>query len=255
MKNTGRFDWYELMTKDINKAKAFYTELFNWKTEAHPVKKSDGSNYEYTIFKANGKPVAGLSLPDHAALNNTWLAYTTVQNLDQAVNTLQKNGGKILVAEEKIPDIGRWVIAIDEQGAVFSPFEPTHTATETNEMNVGTFCWHELATSDVEKATVFYTEMFGWEKGERSQCTTTGSVYQLLKRRNQGVGGIYAAKAGNKPSWKHYVTVENVDETAKRCKSLGGSVTMEPENLPEGFGRIACLNDNQGAEIAVWAKK
>ena len=252
--NSGRFEWFEYMTNDTDKARAFYSELFNWKIEEQKMTRADGSTYTYTMFYANGKLVGGLSKPDHVQLTNTWLAYTTVANLDTAVTYLQQHGGKVL-CEEKLPNIGRWVIAQDPQGIVFSPFESANPncAAPSDDMATGQFCWHELSTNNPEQATAFYSDIFGWQIGEKTACSGGGS-YQILQREGKNFGGVFAADANSKPIWRHYVAVESVDETAKRVPQLGGKVLWEPMNIGEQ-GRIACFQDNQGAEIAVWSMK
>ncbi len=48
------------------------------------------------------------------------------------------------------------------------------------------------------------------------------------------------------PAWGIYLTVDNVDETAKKAKALGGKVLIEPRDIPE-VGRFCVLQDPQGA--------
>ena len=50
-------------------------------------------------------------------------------------------------------------------------------------------------------------------------------------------------------TWTGYVTVDNIDETAKLTESLGGRVIIPPTDIPE-VGRFAILADPQGAGIA-----
>ena len=52
------------------------------------------------------------------------------------------------------------------------------------------------------------------------------------------------------PSWGCYVTVDNVDETAKQCASLGGKVVTGPQDIP-GVGRFAVILDRQGAALNI----
>ena len=249
-KNTGRFAWFDLMTDNVDKAKTFYTELFNWKIQSMSI-----GDQSYEMFAAGEAAVGGIGKAEHPSLNNMWLAYTTVDNLDNTIKYLKQNGGNVLVPEVSLPSIGRWVIATDAQGIVFAPFQSANNQTATEKMGypLGQFCWHELGTTDVAKATAFYTEAFGWEKGELNNCSG-GGYYQVLQRNGQNFGGIGTFGPEVKPNWRHYVAVANVDETAARCKQLGGKVIWEPMDIGEQ-GRIAVLNDTQGAEIAIWAAK
>ncbi len=57
MTQHGAFSWNELMTSDIDGAKAFYASLFDWKLEDMPAKE-DGT--VYSIAKAGDREVAGM---------------------------------------------------------------------------------------------------------------------------------------------------------------------------------------------------
>ena len=51
---------------------------------------------------------------------------------------------------------------------------------------------------------------------------------------------------------RHTGGVQSVDETLAKVKSLGGSVCMEPMDV-EGVGRMAVIQDPQGAMLSVIA--
>ena len=50
--------------------------------------------------------------------------------------------------------------------------------------------------------------------------------------------------------WGCYVTVDDVDTTLAKVRSLGGSVLMEPMEV-KGVGRMAVIQDPQGAALSV----
>jgi uncharacterized protein len=52
------------------------------------------------------------------------------------------------------------------------------------------------------------------------------------------------------PAWFSYVTVDDVDATAKQAEQLGGKITLEPRDIPE-VGRFAVIQDPQGAAICI----
>jgi predicted enzyme related to lactoylglutathione lyase len=52
------------------------------------------------------------------------------------------------------------------------------------------------------------------------------------------------------PQWGAYVTVDDVDLTAKKAAKLGGKVLVPPQDIP-GVGRFSVLQDPQGAMISV----
>jgi uncharacterized protein len=117
-KTHGAFSWFELMTTDPNAAKDFYTTLFGWTTEE--MNNMPGINY--TVVKAAGKPVGGImSMPPGAEdLAPNWGAFVTVSDVDAVAANAQRLGGKLLVEPKDIPNVGRFCVIQDRQGAVIS---------------------------------------------------------------------------------------------------------------------------------------
>jgi hypothetical protein len=62
------------------------------------------------------------------------------------------------------------------------------------------------------------------------------------------------AAQGIPPNWMVYVTVASADETAKKAKSLGGTVVAEPFDVAT-YGRMAVLMDLDHAVLSVWQPK
>jgi uncharacterized protein len=101
----------------------------------------------------------------------------------------------------------------------------------------GTFCWAELGTTDVEAATAFYGEVFGWE--------VEGTRFRL---DGSDVAGLEAA---DEARWRSRLSVEDVDTLAERVRELGGEVLAEPLDV-EAAGRLAAVADPTGAAVDLW---
>ena len=56
---------------------------------------------------------------------------------------------------------------------------------------------------------------------------------------------------GIPPHWNSYVTVTNVDESAKKAESLGAKVLAPPFDVMDA-GRMAVLQDPTGAVFQIW---
>ncbi len=118
----------------------------------------------------------------------------------------------------------------------------------------GTFCYVELATTDPDAAGEFYREMFGWmrsdmDMGEQGTYTqfvrgekVTGAMHRLTPDQ---VG------AQVPPHWGQYIAVQDVDAVTEKAKALGGNVLFGPFDVAEA-GRMAVLQDPQGATFSVW---
>jgi predicted enzyme related to lactoylglutathione lyase len=115
----------------------------------------------------------------------------------------------------------------------------------------GKFIWFELVTDDVKKAQAFYASVLGW----KTQSFPMGDAsYDMIHAGDTMIGG-YAApkKRGQRAHWIAYVSVEDVDATAKAAAANGGKVVEPPYDIPQ-VGRTAQIADPQGAELALLRK-
>ena len=120
--------------------------------------------------------------------------------------------------------------------------------SETPMLRHGAFSWCELMTSDVEAAKRFYTELLGWTTEE-----VPGMSYTMVKTGEVGTGGIMdipPQAAGSPPHWGTYVTVDDVDATARKAQELGAKTIMPLTDIPN-VGRFYTFQDLQGAVISV----
>ncbi|MBA4747311.1 MAG: VOC family protein [Sphingopyxis sp.] len=116
----------------------------------------------------------------------------------------------------------------------------------------GDFIWYELMTPDAEAAQGFYGGLLGWTFKDSG---TPGMDYRLFSAGAAEVGGVMPLTSdmlsgGAHPMWAGYIGVDDVDATVAAIKAAGGSVHMEPWDVP-GVGRIAFVADPQGAMFYV----
>ncbi len=115
----GTVCWNELLTPDLEKAKAFYGGLFGWEPETADM----GELGEYTLFnRSGGLQAAGMLpiKPEMGPIPAHWLVYFAVDDIDVAHNKAISLGGKALVGPRDIPDVGRFAVLQDAVGAVFA---------------------------------------------------------------------------------------------------------------------------------------
>ncbi len=116
-KQHGAFSWCELMTTDVDASKAFYTRLFGWDTEAMEM-----PGMTYTVVKVAGKGIGGImAIPEEAqGMPPRWGAYVTVEDIDTTANTAVELGAQLLVPPRDIPNVGRFCVIQDPQGAIIN---------------------------------------------------------------------------------------------------------------------------------------
>ncbi len=249
----GQFVWYELMTPDPTAAKAFYTDVVGWGTRPF-----EGGPMPYTMWTNGETPVGGvMEVPSTDEVPPNWMAHVAVDDIDATAARAAELGAKILMGPESVPEVGRFVVFADPQGAVIAAYRPAMEMSEKSpEPGVGNVSWHELATTDHEAAFRFYSDLFGWEKSEAMDMGDAG-VYQMYNLGDRMLGGMYDKAPGmpgpggsGPPAWLYYIRVADLDESVRKVADGGGSILVEPMEVPGG-GRIAVAMDPQGAAFGL----
>lgn len=116
----------------------------------------------------------------------------------------------------------------------------------------GVPCWIDLEQDDPEAAAAFYGGFFGWDLADRMPPGLPGH-YFAATLRGKDVAGIGSRPEGAPPevSWRTYVWVDSADDAAARAWELGGTVTAGPMDVMDA-GRMAVIQDPEGARIGVW---
>ena len=118
----------------------------------------------------------------------------------------------------------------------------------------GTFCWPELSTSDQKAASTFYSTLFGWQVNDTPMGPT--ETYTIFKTRGRDAAAACTLRKEEKdmgvpPHWNSYISVKNVDESAKKAQSLGGTILAQPFDVMDA-GRMAVIQDPTGAFFCLW---
>jgi predicted enzyme related to lactoylglutathione lyase len=247
----GKFVWHELMTTDMAAAEAFYRHVVGWGAQD-----SGMPGMAYTLVSVGDRPIGGLmTIPDDAAkmgARPSWIGYVAVDNVDGEADRVTALGGRVLRAPADIPGVGRFAIVADPQGAVLALFrgamaEPPPPLAEGTPGTVG---WNELFAEDREAAFTYYSELFGWKKGEAIDMGPMG-LYQLYGTADTTLGGMMTKPTQMPMSfWLYYVNVENIDAAVERVKEKGGAIANGPMQVPGGSWIVQSF-DPQGAMFAL----
>ena len=114
----GAFSWNELMTTDVAAAKSFYGTLLGWQ-----FKDMDMGKMIYTVVGAGGNDMGGIMpMPPDApkGMPPCWGAYVTVNDVDGVAKQVEGLGGKVFMPPTDIPNVGRFCVIQDPQGAMIS---------------------------------------------------------------------------------------------------------------------------------------
>ena len=245
MSAQGRFCWYELNTTDADAAQAFYSGLFGWE-----VFYSGTPGIYYRLCAIGGGPIAAIMGPFEGSPPPAWRGYVTVDNADATHDAAKAAGATIFVPPHDIPNVGRFSVFADPQGADLAILQPLPSYAPPPDLlqQPGGVGWHELSTTDIDAAWAFYEPLFQWQKGEKHDMGPMG-FYMLYGREGHDLGGF--AGPQSQASWLYYFNVETLDPAAERVKALGGEVQMIHEVPGETW--IAHCTDPLGAKFALSA--
>ncbi|HUR32680.1 MAG TPA: VOC family protein [Vicinamibacterales bacterium] len=115
----GDVSWHELMTTDLEGAKRFYGDLFNWEP-GHAMDMGEMGTYQ--MFNRPHGTIGGM-MPkpkEMAQVPSNWQFYFRVPDLAAAIERVKANGGQILNGPMEVPGGDTIVNAMDPQGATFS---------------------------------------------------------------------------------------------------------------------------------------
>jgi uncharacterized protein len=110
----GIFGWNELVTKDVDAAKAFYAATFGWTFEPMRMGMSI-----YWVAKSEGRLTAGITYmgTDEAGATPHWFSYILVDDMELRIGSISENGGKVHRPPMFIPGVGHIAIITDPSGA------------------------------------------------------------------------------------------------------------------------------------------
>lgn len=251
----GKFVWYQLMAHDAEAAGEFYAAVVGWR-----VHDAGGENSGYSIVSAGERGIGGIARicgeASEQGLQPGWIGYVAVDDADDSAGRISAAGGRVLSPPAAIPNVGRFAIVADPQGAAFILLTPSGDGemTPLERLAPGNVGWHELYTTDWESAFGFYSDQFGWAKDRAVDMGAMGT-YQLFAAAEgeEAIGGMMNMPQLPSPAWGFYFVVEGVEAAAERVKAAGGEVVMGPMQVPDGSFVIQG-RDPEGTMFALVSK-
>lgn len=242
----GDFCWINVLTPNSDADRAFFTQLLHWTFLEIP-----GMGHRVQL---DGRDVGGLFpafVPATQQPTSPGIGVMVrVENADAAAARATALGGTSRPAFDVGPQ-GRMADCHDPLGANLDVWQPAASpGMECDPQLHGSPSWFELATTDVSRATAFYTSWFGWT----TEVTSMGDFdYTTFRNNGAPVGGMMPILPQMEPMptfWGVYMTVDDCDATAARAVALGGQVCMPAMDIPN-VGRFAGIVSPTGVMFYV----
>lgn len=115
-KKTGRVAWMDLTIDDATTVSKFYNKVVGWDVQGFDM----GGYEDYCMNDPEtGETLAGVchAKGSNAAMPPTWLMYVGVENLDNSLEAVKAEGGKVLGDKRKDGKGGHYCLVQDPAGA------------------------------------------------------------------------------------------------------------------------------------------
>ena len=119
-----------------------------------------------------------------------------------------------------------------------------------NSAPLGSPCWADLWTADVEGSRRFYSELLGWEAQDPSE--EFGGYFMFTRNGAPVAGGM-----GGSPDmpaqniWSVYLNTEDIAKTVEAASAAGAQILAPPMPVAD-LGTQAVLVDPTGARLGAW---
>jgi hypothetical protein len=111
----GTFAWNDLLTTDVEKAKAFFAATLGWTFEDFSLE-----GRPYFVIRSGDAMVGGLGSLETGDVETTqsyWIAFVEVTDLDERFATALENGAIAIRPPHDVEGIGRVCVLRDPTGA------------------------------------------------------------------------------------------------------------------------------------------
>ncbi len=226
---------YELRAKDLDGARAFYTDLLGTDFWLGPM----------TIAPLPER-AAAMGAPQH------WVGDVAVDDVDASAKRFVEMGAQQLGPTQHLPDgSSRAVFRDPFGGAVIgltSGQAVTHRAAAKERV-----AWHILHTREHERAFAAYASLLGWTITEELDLGDRGK-HQMFACDASGetVGSV--ANTALSPQihvqWMHFFRVPDIQRSLAKVAELGG-IALPAMETPTG-DLVAPCDDPQGGAFALY---
>lgn len=243
----GKFVWFEHVSPDPAKAKAFYGGLCGWTVQSMPM-----GEQRYDMVMHGDQAIGGWRSADKGAAAH-WASYLSVPDVDASARAATAAGATLVMPPTTFGTAGRGAAIQDPSGAMVCLWKGAQDdPADVDRPPVGGWFWTELWSTDVAAATAFYRKALGF--GIDTMDMGPQGTYYILK---DGSGAMRAGAMQQDPGspmpsfWLPYIHVADCDAAAATARTLGALETIVPPTDIPDIGRFTVIIDPLGAPIGL----
>ena len=110
----------ELHTNDLQRAKDFYSKLFDWKLQDAPMP----GGGTYTLINVDSGTGGGMTTNQAPGAPPHWMAYVGVDDVRASTKKARDLGAKVVVDVLEVADYGTMSVIVDPTGATLAMWQP-----------------------------------------------------------------------------------------------------------------------------------
>jgi len=245
IRKNAEFCWINMLTPQPPQACEFFDKLLGWTYDEMP-----GLGF---AIKAEGRHIGGLfdlegpntppGLPPMIGV------MVKVESADATAAKVEALGGRVSKPAFDIMDRGRMAVCHDPNGAQFDIWEPKKLqGTDVDSQVPGAPSWFETLTTDIDRATAFYVDLFGWTPEVQKTAEWSYTTFKLDGVPMAGMMAITPDMETFPAHWGVYFTVTDVDQTAKLAAEFDAKLFVPPMDIPN-VGRFCGILSPQGVRF------
>lgn len=241
----GQIVWHDLFTSDRACSMAFYQHVANWTYEIE--RASDfawgGGEQDFVLALSGDEAGAGLA-ETPPELENGWIAYIEVPDVDVAVKRVGTLGGKVVREPFEVPGVGRNALVRDPLGALVGISLSRHSFPVPRQQ----FGPEMYVSNGNDFPQAFYGDLFEWQvsPGRYKDCVA------LLGPSGGLVAVQHAATwpPGSNAAWVPCIKVSSVSDACRAAETKGARPAFVDVNeTVQARNPILC--DPDGAPFAL----
>jgi predicted enzyme related to lactoylglutathione lyase len=244
----GKFVWADLFTNDVERARKFYEQVFDWDWRVVTAEPQ-----HYGLLYSNGEAVAGIvhrDAPEGHSDYGRWVHFISTTDIRKTGGAIVRKGGEELLGYRNHAERGEFAIYAGPHREVFGIIRSSSGDPVDYQPAVGDWIWWQLFTRDVQAAVDYYQALFGYDAHEKRNTPGFLAVQLSAHGYARAAVGPLPDDAESSPNWIGFIRVGDMTRTLEKVVAEGGKVLLAPDpEMPHGD--LAVISDPVGTLVGL----